>query len=67
MLAAKDDDTQRASKSHSHAYARPRYITLVDCIAMDEGAINTGIARSTRDRVRWRFRRPLFPSGHYDL
>lgn len=54
MLAAKDDDTQRALQNLIRTRTLDRrYITLVHGhIAMDEGTINTGIARSTRDRVK---------------
>ena len=61
MLAAKDDDTQRALQNLIRTRTLDRrYITLVHGhIAMDEGTINTGIARSTRDRVKMRF--PMTP------
>ena len=54
MLAAKDDDTQRALQNLIRTRTLDRrYITLVHGeIVMDEGTINTGIARSTRDRVK---------------
>ena len=54
ILAAKDDDTQRALQNLIRTRTLDRrYITLVHGhIAMDEGTINTGIARSTRDRVK---------------
>lgn len=54
MLAAKDDDTQRELQNLIRTRTLDRrYITLVHGqIAMDEGTINTGIARSTRDRVK---------------
>lgn len=54
MLAAKDDDTQRALQDLIRLRTLDRrYIALVHgYIAMDEGTINTGIARSTRDRVK---------------
>ena len=54
MLAAKDDDTQRALQNLIRTRTLDRrYITLVHGhIAMDEGTINTGIARSTRDLVK---------------
>lgn len=54
MLAAKDDDTQRALQNLIRTRTLDRrYITLVHGqVAMDEGTINTGIARSTRDRVK---------------
>ena len=54
MLAAKDDDTQRALQNLIRTRTLDRrYIALVHGgIAMDEGTISTGIARSTRDRVK---------------
>lgn len=54
MLAAKDDDTQRALQDLIRLRTLDRrYIALVHgYIAHDEGTINTGIARSTRDRVK---------------
>lgn len=54
MLAAKDDDTQRALQDLIRLRTLDRrYITLVHgYVALDEGTINTGIARSTRDRVK---------------
>lgn len=54
MLAAKDDDTQRALQNLIRTRTLDRrYIALVQGhIAMDEGTISTGIARSTRDRVK---------------
>lgn len=54
MLAAKDDDTQRALQNLIRTRTLDRrYIALVHGeIVMDEGTINTGIARSTRDRVK---------------
>lgn len=54
MLAAKDDDTQRALQNLIRTRTLDRrYIALCHGqIAMDEGTINTGIARSTRDRVK---------------
>lgn len=54
MLAAKDDDTQRALQNLIRTRTLDRrYVTLVHGqVAMDEGTINTGIARSTRDRVK---------------
>lgn len=54
MLAAKDDDTQRALQDLIRLRTLDRrYITLVHgYVAHDEGTINTGIARSTRDRVK---------------
>ena len=65
MLAAKDDDTQRALQDLIRLRTLDRrYITLVHgYVAMDEGRIDTGIARSTRDRQtgrRWRY--PTIPS-----
>lgn len=54
MLAAKDDDTQRALQDLIRLRTLDRrYIALCHgYIAMDSGTINTGIARSTRDRVK---------------
>ncbi|OUP10144.1 RluA family pseudouridine synthase [Collinsella sp. An2] len=54
MLAAKDDDTQRALQDLIRLRTLDRrYITLVHgYVAHDQGTINTGIARSTRDRVK---------------
>ena len=54
MLAAKDDESQRALQNLIRTRTLDRrYITLVHGeIVMDEGTINTGIARSTRDRVK---------------
>lgn len=54
MLAAKDDDTQRALQNLIRTRTLDRrYITLVQGeVTMDEGTVNTGIARSTRDRVK---------------
>lgn len=54
MLAAKDDDTQRDLQNLIRTRTLDRrYITLVHGhIALDEGTVNTGIARSTRDRVK---------------
>lgn len=54
MLAAKDDDTQRALQDLIRLRVLDRrYVTLVHgYVAHDEGAIETGIARSTRDRIR---------------
>ncbi len=54
MLAAKDDDTQRDLQNLIRTRTLDRrYITLVHGeVTMDEGTINTGIARSTRDRVK---------------
>ena len=70
MLAAKDDDTQRALQNLIRTRTLDRrYITLVHGhIAMDEGTINTGIARSTRDRVKMAVSDDSFRApGHYDL
>ena len=54
MLAAKDDETQRALQDLIRLRTLDRrYITLVHgYIAHDEGTIETGIARSTRDRQK---------------
>ncbi|WP_072415601.1 RluA family pseudouridine synthase [Collinsella phocaeensis] len=54
MLAAKDDDTQRELQNLIRTRTLDRrYIALVHgYIAMDEGTVNTGIARSTRDRIK---------------
>ena len=54
MLAAKDDDTQRALQDLIRLRTLDRrYITLVHgYVAMNEGRIDTGIARSTRDRQK---------------
>ncbi|MDN0068286.1 RluA family pseudouridine synthase [Collinsella ihumii] len=54
MLAAKDDDTQRALQDLIRLRTLDRrYVALCHgYIAMDSGTINTGIARSTRDRVK---------------
>ena len=54
MLAAKDDATQRALQDLIRLRALDRrYVTLVHgYVAPDEGTIETGIARSTRDRLR---------------
>ena len=54
MLAAKDDDTQRALQDLIRLRTLDRrYITLVHgYVAADEGTITTGIARSKRDRLR---------------
>ena len=64
MLAAKDDDTQRELQNLIRTRTLDRrYITLVHGeIVMDEGTINTGIARSTRDRVTMATRSPARPS-----
>ena len=54
MLAAKDDATQRALQDLIRLRVLDRrYVTLVHgYVAHDEGTIETGIARSTRDRIR---------------
>ena len=54
MLAAKDDETQRALQDRIRLRTLDRrYITLVHgYVAADEGTITTGIARSRRDRLR---------------
>lgn len=54
MLAAKDDDTQRALQDLIRLRTLDRrYITLVQgYVAADEGTITTGIMRSARDRLR---------------
>ena len=54
MLAAKDDNTQRALQDLIRLRVLDRrYVTLVHgYVAPDEGTITTGIARSPRDRVR---------------
>ncbi len=54
MLAAKDDETQRALQDLIRLRTLDRrYITLVHgFVARDEGTITTGIARSPRDRLR---------------
>ena len=54
MLAAKDDDTQAALQNLIRTRTLDRrYIALVHGdITLDEGTISTGIARSTRDRVK---------------
>ena len=54
MLAAKDDDTQRALQDLIRLRTLDRrYVTLVHgYVAADEGTITTGIVRSRRDRVR---------------
>lgn len=54
MLAAKDDDTQRDLQNLIRTRTLDRrYIALVHGeISLDSGTINTGIARSTRDRVK---------------
>lgn len=54
MLAAKDDETQRSLQDLIRLRVLDRrYVTLVQgYVAPDEGTIETGIARSTRDRLR---------------
>lgn len=54
MLAAKDNETQRALQDLIRLRVLDRrYITLVHgYIALDDGGVTTGIARSTRDRLR---------------
>lgn len=54
MLAAKDDETQRALQDLIRLRVLDRrYVTLVQgYVAPDEGTIETGIARSHRDRLR---------------
>ena len=54
MLAAKDDATQKALQDLIRLRVLDRrYVTLVHgYIAHDEGTIETGIARSARDRLR---------------
>lgn len=54
MLAAKDDDTQRALQDLIRLRVLDRrYVTLVQgYVAPDEGTIETGIARSSRDRLK---------------
>lgn len=54
MLAAKDDDTQRELQNLIRTRTLDRrYIALCHGhISLDSGTINTGIARSTRDRVK---------------
>lgn len=54
MLAAKDDETQKALQDLIRMRVLDRrYVTLVHgYVASDEGTITTGIARSTRDRMR---------------
>lgn len=61
MVAAKDDETQRALQDLIRLRVLDRrYVTLVHGpIAHDEGTIETGIARSSRDRCAWQSpRRP---------
>lgn len=54
MLAAKDDETQRALQDLIRLRVLDRrYVTLVHgYVARDEDTVVTGIARSTRDRLR---------------
>lgn len=54
MLAAKDDDTQRELQNLIRTRTLDRrYIALCHgFISLDSGTINTGIARSARDRVK---------------
>lgn len=53
MLAAKDDTTQKALQDLIRLRTLDRrYITLVHGYVANDGTINTGIARSTRDRIR---------------
>lgn len=54
MVATKDDETQRALQDLIRLRTLDRrYVTLVHgYVAADEGTINTGIARSSRDRLR---------------
>ena len=54
MLAAKDDATQKALQDLIRLRVLDRrYVTLTHgYVAHDEGTIETGIARSTRDRIR---------------
>ncbi len=54
LVAAKDDDTQRALQDLIRLRALDRrYIALVHgYVASDEGTVTTGIARSRRDRLR---------------
>ncbi len=54
MVAAKDDETQKALQDLIRLRVLDRrYVTLVHgYVAPDEGTITTGIARSTRDRLR---------------
>jgi 23S rRNA pseudouridine1911/1915/1917 synthase len=54
MLAAKDDEMQKALQDLIRMRVLDRrYVTLVHgYVAPDEGTITTGIARSTRDRLR---------------
>ena len=54
MVAAKDDETQRALQDLIRLRTLDRrYVTLVHgYVAADSGTIETGIARSSRDRLR---------------
>ncbi|MBQ9058404.1 MAG: RluA family pseudouridine synthase [Atopobiaceae bacterium] len=54
MLAAKDNETQKALQDLIRLRTLDRrYVTLVHgFVAQDRGTIETGIARSTRDRLR---------------
>lgn len=53
MLAAKDDEAQKALQDLIRLRTLDRrYITLVHGYVAQDGTINTGIARSTRDRIR---------------
>lgn len=54
MVAAKDDETQRALQDLIRLRTLDRrYVTLVHgYVAADSGTIETGIARSARDRLR---------------
>ena len=54
MLAAKDDSTQKALQDLIRLRTLDRrYVTLVwGYVAANSGTIDTGIARSTRDRIR---------------
>lgn len=54
MVAAKDDTTQKALQDLIRLRVLDRrYVTLAHgYVAHDEGTIETGIARSTRDRIR---------------
>lgn len=54
MVVAKDDETQRALQDLIRLRTLDRrYVALLHgCVSRDEGTIETGIARSPRDRVR---------------
>lgn len=70
MLAAKDDDTQRAlQKSHSHAYARPPLYHACPRAHRHGRGHHQYRYRPfyARPRQDGGFGRPLCPSGHYDL